>query len=72
MATTTHVAPGRVPALAAPAELLRGLRARLSQHRRYRRTLDELSRLSDRQLADLGLHRSALRAVAFEAAKSGR
>lgn len=36
--------------------------------RLYRRTLDELSALSNRDLADLGLSRASIRAVAFEAA----
>lgn len=43
---------------------------RLSMVRRavYRQTLAELSALSDRELNDLGLHRSCLRSVAEEAA----
>lgn len=40
----------------------------LSRRRLYRRTLNELSSLSDRQLADLGLNRSMLRRVAWQAA----
>jgi uncharacterized protein YjiS (DUF1127 family) len=35
--------------------------------RLYRRTLDELRELSNRELADLGLNRSMLRRAAFEA-----
>lgn len=35
--------------------------------RLYRRTLDELGQLSERELKDLGLNRSTLRQAAFEA-----
>ncbi len=40
------------------------------RHRRalYRRTLDELACLTDRELADLGVHRSEVARVAREAA----
>lgn len=41
----------------------------MAQRRRvYRQTLAELSALSDRDLSDLGLHRSLIRAVAKDAA----
>ena len=53
---------------------LRGLFAtaanRYKQHRVYRQTLEELSDLSNRELADLGLHRSDLRRVAMDAARA--
>lgn len=35
----------------------------------YRRTLNEMSMLSDRDLADLGVHRSQLRSIAWKAAQ---
>ena len=35
---------------------------------KYRRTYDELSRLSNRELNDLGLHSSMITRVAYEAA----
>ena len=41
---------------------------RLASYRAYRRTLDELSQLSDRDLADMGLHRSTIADVARDAA----
>lgn len=43
-------------------------KARYAQHRVYRTTLDELKALSERELADLGLHRSQLEDVARSAA----
>jgi uncharacterized protein YjiS (DUF1127 family) len=48
--------------------LVRTLRESLERRSVYRRTLRELSALSNRELADLGLHRSMLTRVALEAA----
>ena len=44
------------------------LAARIAWYRAYRRTLDELSQLSDRDLADMGMHRSLIRDIARGAA----
>lgn len=46
------------------------LAARVARYRTYRQTLDELAALSDRDLADLGLHRADIRGVARDAALS--
>ncbi len=43
------------------------LGARFDRWRLYRRTLNELSGLTDRELADLGLHRAGLHGVAWHA-----
>lgn len=48
------------------------LRASWGRYWRYRRTLNELAALSARDLADLGLHRSMLRRVAYQATYDGR
>lgn len=48
---------------AAAASLLE----RFNKARTYRKTLNELSGLPDSMLADLGLHRSMLRRVAYQA-----
>ncbi|WP_424987832.1 DUF1127 domain-containing protein [Microbulbifer sp. S227A] len=54
------------------ADWLQGLKTRFQNYRVYRETLNELSALSDRELADLGLHRSMLRRVAHQAAYEAR
>ena len=51
--------------------LLNGLSKRFAQYRTYRQTLTELETLSDRELADLGIHRSNLRGIAYRAAYDG-
>jgi uncharacterized protein YjiS (DUF1127 family) len=40
------------------------------QHRLYRETFNELSALSNRELSDLGLHRSNLHQIARESAQT--
>ena len=47
---------------------LQSLRLMAQRRSIYRQTLAELSALSDRDLADLGLHRSLISAVAKDAA----
>ena len=42
------------------------LRQRWAEHRRYRATFAELEALSDRDLADMGLVRADIRAIARE------
>ena len=46
----------------------KAVQARADRYRRFRRTLNELSDLSNRDLADLGLTRSMLKRVAYQAA----
>jgi len=43
-----------------------------AQSRAYRITFNELDRLSDRELADLGIARSNIRGIAYEAAQATR
>lgn len=50
------------------ATTMNSLRVRMGRYRVYRRTLNELERLSDRDLADLGLTRSMIGSVAADAA----
>ncbi len=72
MAVITHGFARKGLHLAAPAALFEIARERFNTYRRYRRTLNELAQLTDRELADLGLHRSGLKAVALEAARNDR
>ncbi|MDA7425507.1 DUF1127 domain-containing protein [Thalassococcus lentus] len=44
------------------------LRARLARRRVYKQTFGELSALSNRELADLGLNRTEIRRIAYQAA----
>ncbi|MQY41021.1 DUF1127 domain-containing protein [Epibacterium sp. SM1969] len=44
---------------------------KLKAFRTYRTALNELRSLSNRELADLGLHRSMIKRVALEAAYDG-
>ena len=53
---------------AALTNLFGAARTRFAQYRVYRQTVRELSALSDRNLADLGLSRSMIRSVARETA----
>lgn len=48
--------------------LLTNLAERFAQYRIYRSTLNELAGLSDRELGDLGFHRTTIREVAAKAA----
>jgi len=54
---------------AAAASFYNGLATRYAQHRLYRETYNGLRALSDRDLSDLGLHRSQLKRIALEAAQ---
>jgi len=44
---------------------------RYTRYKTYRTTLDELESLSDRDLADLGIARGMIRAIAYKAAYGG-
>lgn len=48
--------------------LFADIKARFARYSVYRKTLNELSSLDNRSLADLGICRSQVRAVAFETA----
>ena len=56
-------------ALQAPfAERITALRETIAKRRTYRKTVRESQGLSNRDLADLGIHRSAIKYIAYEAA----
>lgn len=50
------------------AQIVATLREGLARRKVYRQTLAELRSLSDRELGDLGMHRSMLTRIALEAA----
>ena len=49
-------------------ERLNTLREKMATRAIYRATVAELNTLSARDLADLGIHRSSIRSIAYEAA----
>ncbi len=51
------------------ASMIETAKTRFARYRAYRQTVNELSELSDRELADLGLHRSMIRRLAMQAAE---
>lgn len=53
------------------AGFIGGLAQRFQSYRTYRQVLSELESLSDRELADLGISRHAIRSIAYRAAYSG-
>ena len=53
--------------MASASSLLEAAALRRAKRRVYRKTLDELSALSNRDLADLGIARGELRRIAWEA-----
>jgi uncharacterized protein YjiS (DUF1127 family) len=46
------------------------LKSRISSWKRYNRTVTELQALSNRELADLGIHRTDIQRVAREAVRA--
>lgn len=44
------------------------LNTKFARYRLYRQTMAELSELSGRELADLGMHRSMIKRIAYQAA----
>lgn len=68
MAYTTHSAAHRGHVAERAVAFFDDLKTRYARYRLYRKTLNELSALSARDLADLGLHRSMLKRVAYMAA----
>lgn len=50
------------------ARILAGLTERYTRYAAYRKCVNELTALSDRELRDMGLHRSMIRSLAHEEA----
>ena len=71
MSMFNEVAPVRPAINNRTGGFLNGVSQRFAQYRTYRRTLDDLEALTDRELADLGVSRHLIRAVAYRAAYDG-
>ncbi|MBQ4825245.1 DUF1127 domain-containing protein [Leisingera sp. M527] len=54
--------------IASPVGFLDALMVKFVRYRLYRKTVNELSALTARDLADLGLNRSEIQRVAYQAA----
>ena len=68
MAAIDNISISKPSLFCAPVALAEAVWARFSRYRLYRQTLNELSELTRRELADLGLNRSMLQNVAYKAA----
>ena len=69
MTVTTDFSAAKSVEVSGFAAFLDDLKLRIARHRVYRRTVSELSALSNRELADLGLNRSMIRRLALQAAQ---
>ena len=72
MAHVTDIRAPRSVLLDRVAAMLKSLAERHARHGIYRETVTELSALSDRELADIGLNRAQIRSVAKEHAYGPR
>ncbi len=68
MTTFNITLPSSIPFSDRLASLRATLSDKMAKRKVFQTTLNELQSLSNRDLADLGLSRSALRGIAFEAA----
>lgn len=69
MTMMTDTGAQRSAIFTAPTAMIASLRTRFERYRLYRRTVGELSALSNRELADLGLSRAMIRGLARQAAE---
>ncbi|MBE1282688.1 MAG: DUF1127 domain-containing protein [Rhodobacteraceae bacterium] len=68
MAMSSQITSQRGAVAFNPLAWTEALTARFARYRLYRRTLNELTSLNNRELADLGLNRSMLTRIAYQAA----
>ncbi len=69
MAYVTAYRPEKSGVAARLGDWIETIRKRRQQHHVERTTFNELSLLTDRDLADLGIHRSQIREIARNAAR---
>ena len=67
MAYTTQI-QATSPVFGRVSALIAQIKERHAAYRVYRTTLNELSTLSSRDLADLGINRANIKSIAYEAA----
>lgn len=65
-ASVSRAAPGGIAERL--VALLKTIKTSISRRQKYQTTLRELNALTDRELADLGIHRSLIATIAHEAA----
>jgi uncharacterized protein YjiS (DUF1127 family) len=68
MAAAHQIATSKAVFSALPLAWFDELSTKFARFRLFRQTLNELSELSNRELADLGLNRSIIKRVAYQAA----
>ncbi|EBA14325.1 hypothetical protein RSK20926_15777 [Roseobacter sp. SK209-2-6] len=68
MAAANHMTASKAAIAASPMAWLDDLRIRFNRYRLYRKTVNELSALSNRELADLGLNSSMIKRISYQAA----
>ncbi len=68
MAAVNHISAHKGSLVETGLAFLDTLKVKFARYRLYRETLNELSALSNRELADLGLSRSMIRRLAYQAA----
>ena len=71
MAFVTETRTGGTTFFSRLASLRVDLQTRYAKHRVYRTTFKELNALSSRDLADLGINRTQIKSIAYEAAYKG-
>ncbi|MGE4325917.1 MAG: DUF1127 domain-containing protein [Pseudodonghicola sp.] len=69
MAALTHSENHDATLLGRLTAWIANVRVRIERYRVYRQTMNEMGALNNQELADLGLHRSELRRVAYQASR---
>ncbi|WP_164657947.1 DUF1127 domain-containing protein [Tropicibacter sp. Alg240-R139] len=64
MAVTSDYTAAKGATFSGFSSLIEAAKTRYIRNRMYRRTVNELSALSEHELADLGLHRSMIKRIA--------
>lgn len=68
MAAVNHITAHKGTLADTGLAFLDALKVKFARYRVYRATINELSALTNRELADLGLNRSMIKRLAFQAA----